>query len=144
MMLSHQTGGNLMKRIFVVVILLATSMAVFAQQTRSTRPTSEQTKDNAKQYLEQGKTNATQFDSVQASLNARNIGNDDARTFNQLKAEIERLEASIVAEQNKISTTLEKGLKVSSETLDNVQRLIDKHKDKLAELDKFSSSSSGK
>ena len=132
-----------MKRIFVVVILLATSMAVFAQ-TRSTRPTSEQTRDNAKQFLEQGKTNATQFDTMQSNLNSRNIGNDDARNFNLLRTEIERLEASIVAEQNKISATLEKGLKVTRETLDNVQRLIDKHKEKLAELEKFSSSSSGK
>ena len=133
-----------MKRIFVVVILLATSMAVFAQQTRSSRPTSEQTKDNAKQFLDQGKTNATQFDSVQSNLNTRNTANDDTRNFNQLRTEIERLEASIVAEQNKISTTLEKGLKVSRETLDNVQRLIDKHKEKLAELEKFTSGSSGK
>jgi biopolymer transport protein ExbB/TolQ len=133
-----------MKRIFVVVILLATSMAVFAQQTRSARPTSDQTRDNAKQFLDQGKTNATQFDSVQSNLNARNTANDDTRNFNQLRTEIERLEASIVAEQNKISATLEKGLKVSRETLDNVQRLIDKHKDKLAELEKFSSGSGGK
>jgi len=133
-----------MKRIFVVVILLATSMAVFAQQTRSTRPTSDQTRDNAKQFLDQGKTNATQFDSMQANLNTRNTANDDTRNFNQLRTEIERLEASIVAEQNKISTTLEKGLKVSRETLDNVQRLIDKHKEKLAELEKFSSSTGGK
>ena len=131
-----------MKRIFVVVILLATSMAVFAQ-TRSTRPTSEQTRDNAKQFLDQGKTNATQFDSVQSNLNARNTANDDTRNFNQLKTEIERLEASIRAEQFNISSTLEKGLKVSRETLDNVQRMIDKHKEKLAELEKFSSSSSG-
>jgi len=132
-----------MKRIFVVVILFATSIAVFAQQANrtSSRPTSEQTKENAKQYLEQGKSNASQFDSVQASLNARNVGNDDERNFNQLKAEIERLEASIVAEQNKISATLEKGIKVSRETLDNVQRLIDKHKDKLTELQTFSSGS---
>jgi TolA-binding protein len=129
-----------MKRIFVVVILLATSMAVFAQ-TRSTRPTSEQTRDSAKQFLEQGKTNATQFDTMQTSLNTRNVGNDDARNFNLLRTEIERLEASIVAEQNKISATLEKGLKVTRETLDNVQRLIDKHKEKLAELEKFSSGS---
>ncbi|MDR2575593.1 MAG: hypothetical protein LBC52_04030 [Treponema sp.] len=133
-----------MKRIFVVVILLATSMAVFAQQTRSARPTSDQTRDNAKQFLDQGKTNATQFDSVQSNLNARNTANDDTRNFNQLRTEIERLEASIVAEQNKISATLEKGLKVSRETLDNVQRLIDKHKDKLAELEKFSSGTGGK
>ena len=132
-----------MKRIFVVVILFATSIAVFAQQANrnSTRPTSDQTKESARQYLEQGKANATQFDSVQKNLNSRNVGNDDERTFNQLKAEIERLEASIVAEQNKISATLEKGLKVSRETLDNVQRLIDKHNDKLTELQAFSSGS---
>jgi len=133
-----------MKRIFVVVILLATSMAVFAQTTRSTRPTSDQTRDTAKQFLEQGKKNSTDFDSMQSNLNTRNVGNDDARTFNLLKTEIERLEASIVSEQNKISATLEKGLKVTRETLDNVQRLIDKHKEKLAELEKFSSSSTGK
>jgi len=130
-----------MKRIFVVVILLATSIAVFAQQTttpRTSRPTSDQTKESAKQYLEVGKTNASQFDSMQASLNSRNVGNDDARNFNQLKTEIEKLEATIVAEQNKISATLEKGIKVSRDTLDNVQRLIDKHKEKLAELEAFS------
>jgi TolA-binding protein len=134
-----------MKRIFVVVILFATSIAVFAQQTTtqraSSRPTSAQTKESAREYLEQGKSNASQFDSVQANLNARNVSNDDARNYNQLKAEIEKLEAAIVAEQNKISSTLEKGVKVSRETLDNVQRLIDKHKEKLAELESFSSSS---
>jgi TolA-binding protein len=134
-----------MKRIFVVVILFATSIAVFAQQANnqraSSRPTSEQTKESARQYLEQSKSNASQFDSMQTALNARNVSNDDTRNFNQLKAEIEKLEASIVAEQNKISATLEKGLKVSRETLDNVQRLIDKHKEKLAELETFSSSS---
>jgi hypothetical protein len=132
-----------MKRIFAVVILLATGIAVFAQQTNtqrtSNRPTSDQVKSNAKQFSDQGKANASDFDSMQASLNARNTSNDDARQFNQLKSEIEKLEASIVAEQNKISATLEKGVKVSRETLDNVQRLIDKHKEKLAELDAFSS-----
>jgi biopolymer transport protein ExbB/TolQ len=133
-----------MKRIFMVVILFVTSVALFAQQSNtqraSSRPTSEQTKENARQYLEQGKTTASQFDSMQAALNTRNVSNDDTRNFNQIKAEIDKLEASIMAEQNKISTTLEKGLKVSRETLDNVQRMIDKLKEKLAELETFSSS----
>jgi len=131
-----------MKRIFMVVVLLATGIAVFAQQANTqrttNRPTSEQTKDSAKQFLDQGKTNASQFDSMQASLNTRNIGNDDERRFNQMRAEIERLEAQIVAEQNKISATLERGIKVSRETLDNVQRLLDRHKERLAELESFS------
>jgi TolA-binding protein len=132
-----------MKRIFMVVILLVAGIAVFAQQAstqRTTnRPTSQQTKDSAKQYLEQAKSSASKYDSVQTDLNTRNVSNDDERHFNQLKAEIERLEAAIVAEQNKISTTLEKGIKVSRETLDNVARLLDKHKEKVAELETFSS-----
>jgi len=134
-----------MKRILMVVILIATGIAVFAQQTSTqkttNRPSSEQTRQNAKQYLEQAKSSSSKFDSTQADLNARNVSNDDERRFNQLKSEIERLEASIVAEQNKISATLEKGLKVSSETLDNVQRMLDKHKEKVAELESFSNSS---
>jgi len=132
-----------MKRIFMVVILLATGIAVFAQQADKTtnRPSSQQTRDNAKQYLEQGKSKASAFDSTQADLNARNVGNEDERRFNQLKSEIERLEAAITVEQNKISATLEKGVKVSRETLDNVSRLLDQHKQKLAELESFSASS---
>jgi uncharacterized protein HemX len=131
-----------MKRIFLVVILLTAGIAVFAQQanTRTTnRPTSQQTKDSAKQYLETAKASATKYDATQSDLNARNVSNDDERHFNQLKAELERLEAAIVAEQNKISSTLEKGIKVSRETLDNVQRMLDQHKQKVAELEAFSS-----
>jgi len=131
-----------MKRILMVVILLTTGIAVFAQQAStqrtSNRPTSEQTKTTAKQLLDQSKSNSSSFDSMQASLNARNTSNDDARRFNQLRGEIERVEATITAEQNKISATLERGVKVSSETLDNVQRLMDKHKELLAELESFS------
>jgi len=127
----------------MVVILLATGIAVFAQQANTqrttNRPTSQQTKDSAKQYLEQAKSSASNYSTTQSDLNARNVSNDDERRFNQLKAEIERLEAAIVAEQNKISSTLERGVKVSRETLDNVQRMLDKHKEKLDELEAFSS-----
>ena len=130
-----------MKRIFVVVILLATSIAVFAQQANrtSTRPTSDQTRENAKQYLEQARSASQKYNETQSDLNARNVGNDDERRFNQIKAEIERLEVLIATEQYKISTTLDKGVKVSRETLDNVSRLLDQHKQKLAELEAFSS-----
>jgi cob(I)alamin adenosyltransferase len=133
-----------MKRILVVVILFAACNTVFAQQANrvSNRPTPEQTRENIRQYLEQGRASAAQLDAVQADLNARNAGNEDERRFNQLKADIERLELSIIMEQNKISFTLEKGTKVNRETFDRVQRMIDSHKDKLAELEKFIFSSS--
>jgi exonuclease VII large subunit len=133
-----------MKRIFTVVILLATSITVFAQQTNrvSSRPTPEQTRENMKQYLEQVKSKAAQFDSTQADLKARNTGNDDERRFKKLKTEIEGLETSIRLEQYKISSALEKGSTVSRETLDNVERMLDKHKEKLTELEFLTSGSS--
>jgi uncharacterized small protein (DUF1192 family) len=136
-----------MKRIFMVVILLATGIAVFAQQANSqrttNRPSSQQTRDSAKQYLEQAKTKASQFDSTQADLNARNVANSDERRFNQLRSEIERLEAAITVEQNKISTSQEKSITVSKKTLDDVAQLLEQHKQKVAELESFSSSSAG-
>jgi uncharacterized coiled-coil protein SlyX len=132
-----------MKRIFMVVILLTTGIAVFAQQSTraSNRPTSDQTRASARTFLDQSKSNASQFDSTQSSLNTRNISNDDARNFNQLRAEIQRLESQIASEQSRISATLDKGIKVSRDTLDNVQRLMDRHKEKVAELESFTSAS---
>jgi len=130
-----------MKRIFVVVILFTVSIAVFAQQTNriSDRPASDQIKEDMKEYLEQGKSRASQLDSKQDELKTRNAGIDDERHFNQLKAEIEKLEVSILTEQYKISTAIEKGSKVSRDTFDNVQRMLNKHKDKLVELEIFTS-----
>ena len=132
-----------MRQIFTIVIFLATSIAAFSQQAAtqgaSNRPTSAQTKESASQYLKQGRTNSSQFDSIQASLTARNTSNDDATAYSQLKDEIDKLESSIREEQNRISATLDRGIKVNQETLDRVQKLIDKHKAKLAELESFAS-----
>ena len=128
-----------MKRIFTVIFLFAAGITVFAQQTNrvSNQPTPEQTRENMKQYVEQGKSKASQLSEIQADLNARNVSNEDERRFKLLKAEIEKLEASIRLEHYNISNTQDKGVKVSRETLDNVQRMIDKHKEKLAELETF-------
>jgi len=133
-----------MKRIFAVIILFAAGITVFAQQTDmiSSRPTPEQTREDMKQYLEHGKSKAAQFDSTQADLKARNTGNDDERRFKKLRTEIEGLEASIRLEQYKISNALEKGLTVNREMLDNVDRMLDKHKEKLTEMEFYTSSSS--
>ena len=128
-----------MKRIFTVIFLFAAGITVFAQQTNrvSPQPTPEQTRENMKQYVEQGKSKASQLSEIQADLNARNVSNEDERRFKLLKAEIEKLEASIRLEHYNISNTQDKGVKVSRETLDNVQRMIDKHKEKLSELETF-------
>ena len=131
-----------MKRIFLAsVILLVISIAVFAQQTTlesTNRPTSGQTKEEARDYLNQGRSFATQFDASQAELNTRNTSNNDMHTFNRLKDELDRLEAAITQEQNRRAASLDKGLKVEQDSIDSIQALIDQYKAKLAELEAFS------
>ena len=131
-----------MKRVFLtVIILFVAGMVLSAQQAGTqragSRPTSTQTKENARQYLSQGRTNSSQFDSTQSDLGTRNTSNSDAATYKKLKNEIDALEASIKAEQNKISATLERGLKVKQASFDHVQELIDQYKAKLTELEAF-------
>jgi len=131
-----------MKRFLLMcVFLLAAGIMVFAQQTGgSSRPSTAEIKTNATQYLNQGKSNSAQYDTMQANLNARNTSNKNAFAFNQLKGEIDKLESSITEEQNKVSTSLERGMKINEESLNKIQRLIDQHKAKLAELEAFASS----
>jgi hypothetical protein len=131
-----------MKRVFfAIAIFLTAGILVFAQQTgsqgTSNRPTSAQTKENANQFLNQGRTNSTEFDAVLADLNARNRANSDSRNFIKLRTDIENLESAIRSEENKIGASLEKGLQIRQETLDRVSSLIEQHKAKLAELEAF-------
>ena len=131
-----------MKRILLAaIILFVAGITVHAQQTASqggaTRPTSSQIKQNAQQLTTQSKTNSSQFESTQADLNARNTSNSDAATFARLTREIERLETLISEEQTKIRTSLDNGSRLAPELFSRVQRLIDQHKAKIAELDAF-------
>ena len=125
--------------LITVILLLAGSM-VYAQQGTSSPPTSQQTKQEAQQFLDQGKKNSSNFESTLAELNAGNTSNRDTTRFNQLKSEIQSLETKINTEQGKIKATLDKGAKVNKDALDRVQGLIDQHKAKLAELESFASS----
>jgi hypothetical protein len=128
-----------MKKILLVnILLLAAGLTVFAQQAGE-RPTSAQTRENANRLLQQSRTNASQFESTYNDLNTRNTSNNDVVVFNQLKAEIERLEALITTEQSRIRATLDSGSRVSPELLQRVQRLMNQHKQKLAELEAFAS-----
>ena len=132
-----------MKRFFLtVIILFVAGIMVWAQQAStqnaSSRPSSGQTKETARQFLSQARSNASQFDSTQSDLNTRNVSNSDASTFYKLRNEIEALETSIRDEQKKISASIERGQKVKQSTLDRVQQLIDQHKAKLTELEAFS------
>ena len=129
-----------MKRISLfTIILLMVSLAVFAQQAGGP-PQSAEVKQNAQQTLTQGRTNSSQFESTLADLRARNTSNLDADTYNRLRNEIEQLEFQINVEQTRIRSRLDRGTKVNPAMFDRVQRLIDQHKAKLAELEKFTTS----
>jgi peptidoglycan hydrolase CwlO-like protein len=125
------------KRIsLVTIILLVISVAVFAQQAGGPPQTAE-VMSSAQQTLSQGKTNSSQFESTLADLKARNTSNLNADTYNRLKSEIEQLEFQINVEQTRIRSRLDRGTKVNPAMFDRVQRLIDQHKAKLDELERF-------
>jgi len=126
------------KRIsLVTIILLVISMAVFAQQAGGGPPQTADTMQSAQQTLSQGKTNSSQFESTLADLKARNTSNLNADTYNRLKNEIEQLEFQINVEQTRIRSRLDRGTKVNPAIFDRIQRLIDQHKAKLDELERF-------
>jgi uncharacterized protein YabE (DUF348 family) len=114
------------------VILAGTAMA-HAQQTQ----TSTEVTQSAQQSLGQSRTNAAQFESVLADLQSRNTSNSDVASYAQLRAEISRLEAAINTEQARIRNSLDSGSRVGPEMFNRVQRLMDRHAEKLAELEAF-------
>ena len=127
-----------MKRILLAtIVLLLAGITVYAQQAGGGLPTSSQTKQTEQQYSSQSKSNSSQFETTFADLNARNVSNKDAETFNRLKNEIDRLEASITAEQTRIGNNLDAGKRMPPELFNRLQRLIERHKAKIAELDAF-------
>jgi hypothetical protein len=115
---------------------------LFAQQAATgldptSRPTSSQTTDSARERLNQGRSNSSQFDAAQAELIARNTSNNDAHTFHKLRTDITRLGTQITDEQNRLNVSLDRNIRVSRETFDRIQRLMDQHNAKLAELEAF-------
>ena len=128
------------KTLLVIIILLLAGITLYAQQAGGPPQTAE-TKQSAQQLSTQAKTNSSQFEATLADLNARNVSNKDAETYNRLKSEIDRLESLINTEQTKIRATLDSGRKLSPEFFNRLQRLIDRHKAKVTELDAFIASS---
>ena len=132
-----------MKRVCLTIVFLFTAgIMVFAQMTPldpTSRPTSAQTTETARGTLDQARSNATQFDSSQAELIARNTSNNDRQTYERLNAEIARLAANINSEQNRLANSLDRGIRVNPEAFDRIQQLIDQHKAKVAELEAFTS-----
>jgi len=134
-----------MKRFLGVILFMGSIVAVYAQQSSSASanslPTSAQTKQSAQQTVSQAKSNSSQFESSQATLNASNVSNRDAATYNRLKGEIERLETLIKTDQAKAKAALDNNSEVSHDLFQRIDRLIEEHKKKIAELEAFIGSS---
>jgi len=131
-----------MKRFFAVVLFVGSIVAAHAQQsssagTTSSLPSSAQTKQSAQQTVSQAKSNSSQFESSQAALNASNTSNRDAATYNRIKGEMDRLETLIKTDQAKMKAALDNNSEVSHELFQRIDRLIDEHKKKIAELEAF-------
>jgi predicted nucleic acid-binding Zn-ribbon protein len=128
-----------MKRVLLITImLLSIGIMVYAQQADgSSLPTSAETKQNAQQVLTQARTNSSEFESILASLRLQNTSNSDADSYRKLKLNIDQLELRIKKEEAQIQGLLDKGQRVSSTMMDEIQRLIDQHKTAMAEMESF-------
>jgi len=127
-----------MKRILLVAVVFLLAGVLFAQQASGgALPSSSEVKENARQLSGQAKSNSSQFQSTLADLTARNTGNKDLETFNRLKAEITNLESRIGAEEERVRITLDRGQRISNNSLNRIDSLIQLHQAKVAELDAF-------
>ena len=125
-----------MKRGFLtIIVFIMASIMVYAQTT--SRPTTSEIRQEAQQYLQQVRTNSSQFDSKMEDQMMRNTDNRDMDTLNRLRAEIDQLAASITADQNRIDADLNSGKRANLATIRRVQQLLEHYKNKMAELEAF-------
>ena len=113
----------------VIAVLLAAGAIAYAQSAGNP------TKQDMQNYLNKAKDNTSQYDSKLQDLKSKNNSGGDIHTFIRLKDEIDRLESRIQTEINNITATHDRGNTVSSQIMDNLERMIDQHKQKVAELD---------
>ena len=128
-----------MKRtILVTIMLLFAGLTVYAQQADSTaHPTSTQTKQNAQQSLNQAKTNSSQFESTLDSLKTQLTSGNNAATYKRLKGDIDRLEIQIRNSEAYIQNEIDLGHSVSAKYVEELEKLIEKHKAAMAEMEAF-------
>ena len=123
-----------MKRILLAaIILFLAGTAIYAQQ--ATLPTTEQTRQSAQQYVNNGKSKSSQFDTYLDDFKTRNTSNDNASNFKRLSYEANQLEARINREGTIINGLLDRGNHASDVRLDRYEHLVNQYKWKLAEME---------
>jgi peptidoglycan hydrolase CwlO-like protein len=124
-----------MKRIFLIAIILLTiGIGVYAQE-RANNPTPDALRREAQDFLNQARNTETELESTLEEIKARNRTSTEAFTFDRLKNDILRLEARIHAEEQSIKETHDRGYRVSATRIDQIENLINLHKQRLRELE---------
>ena len=118
--------------LLTIAAIILVSAAVHAQQ-----PTSAQTRQTAQEFLTRSQATLVELEEILANLKSSNTSNFDAGTFNRLRAEITRIENSIIAEETMIKDVLDRGNRVNPEAINRVERLVTQHRMKINELELF-------
>ena len=125
-----------MKRIILAgVILILAGTAIYAQQ--SSPPTTEQTRQSAQQFVNNGKSKTTQFDTFLDDFKTRNTSNDNASNFRRLSYEANQLEDRINREGAIINGLLDSGSMASDNRLNRYELLVTQYKRKIDEMENF-------
>ena len=126
-----------MKRIFfVVLILLAISTVLYAQQGRPLM-TEAEARQAAQGYLTQTRANASEFEAKMAELRLRGLGHSDVGRFLFLRAELSRLESQITTEIDRFETRLDNGQGINTALLDRLELLVNQYRRRLNDLEAF-------
>ena len=118
-----------------IIVFIMVSIMVYAQT--ASRPATSEIRQDAQQYLQQVRTNSSQLEAKLEDQLSRSTDNRDMDTLNRLRTEIERLASSINLAQSSINAELNRGLRANESTIKRVQQLMDKYKEKMAELEAF-------
>ena len=121
--------------LLAAVILFLAGTAIYAQQSASSLPTTEQTRQSAQQFINNGKTKSSQFDTFLDDFKTRNTSNDNASYFRRLTYEADQLETKINREGAIINGLLNNGEQASEVRLDRYEHLVKQYKWKLAEME---------
>ena len=123
-----------MKRIiFLALILLLIGTAVYAQQ----RQTSVEIRQNAQQLLTQTRANNEEFEDALAEIRDRNGNNSDYSNYQRIRADLDHLENMINRERTSLGTRLDRGNNVSTEVMERFERMLDRHRALMQELEQF-------
>ena len=123
-----------MKRIiFLTLILLLIGTAVYAQQ----RQTSVEIRQNAQELLAQTRANNDEFEDALAEIRYRNGNNSDYSNYQRIRAELDHLETMINRERATLGIRLDRGNNVSTEVMERFERMVNRHRALMLELEQF-------